>query len=137
MPVYEYHCNHCGRNVSLFYKTYKEYDAANKLCPNCGSAGLTRLISRVAIGKPTPDYAKMSSGEMLNVLDGGNSREVGQMMSALGQDEAALGQTYHEATERLMKGENPDTIERDLSAMAAKNGDGNPPPAPTSTITAD
>lgn len=133
MPVYEYHCNHCGRNVSLFYKTYKEYDAAHKLCPNCGSAELTRLISRVAIGKPSINYAAMSSGEMLNVLDGGNSREVGQMMRQLGQDEAGLGQTYQEATERLIKGESPDSIERDLGAMAAKNGDLTPPAPTTST----
>ncbi len=127
MPVYDYHCNHCGRNVSLFYKTYKEYDAANKLCPNCGSAELTRLISRVAIGKPTQNFAAMSSGEMLNVLDGGNSREVGQMMSALGQDQVGLGEVYHDATERLMKGESPDSIERDLGAIAAKSGDTSTP----------
>ena len=129
MPVYEYHCNHCGQNVSLFYKTYKDYDAAQKLCPNCGSAELTRLISRVAIGKPSKNYAAMSSGEMLNVFEGGDSREVGQMMSALGQDEAGLGEVYHEASERLMKGESPDSIERDLGALAAKNGEPPSPPA--------
>jgi putative FmdB family regulatory protein len=88
MPVYEYHCNHCGRNVSLFYKAYKDYDAAQHLCPECGSAELTRLISRVAIAKPSQNFATMSSGEMLNVLEGGNQQEVGDMMRQLGQDEA-------------------------------------------------
>jgi putative FmdB family regulatory protein len=89
MPVYEYHCNHCGRDVSLFYKSYKEYDAAQYLCPECGSAEMTRLISRVAIAKGSQNYASMSSNEMLNVLGGGNQAEVGDMMRQLGQDKAA------------------------------------------------
>lgn len=90
MPVYDYHCNQCGREIALFYKSYKEYDAATHTCPECGSTDLTRLISRVAIAKPASatNYANMSSGEMLNVLEGGNSGEVNEMMRQLGQDQA-------------------------------------------------
>lgn len=114
MPVYDYRCNQCGRRVQLFYKTYKDYDAATHTCPHCASTNLTRLISRVAIARPSKNYANMESGEMLNVLEGGDPREVGEMMRQLGQDEEGLGDTYHEVTNRLLKGEDPEKIERDL-----------------------
>lgn len=117
MPTYDYRCNQCGRRVSLFYKTYKDYDEATHTCPHCGSTNLTRLISRVALARPSRNFADMSSDQMLNVLDGGNPREVGEMMRQLGQDEAGLGDTYNEVTERLLKGESPDKIEQDLGPV--------------------
>ncbi|MCC6803446.1 MAG: zinc ribbon domain-containing protein [Anaerolineae bacterium] len=118
MPVYDYRCNVCGRKAALFYKTYKDYDAANAenahTCPHCGSHDLTRLISRVAIQKPSRDYTGMDSGEMLSVLEGGDSREVGRMMHQLGQDEAISDPAFGEITERLMKGDDPERIEADM-----------------------
>lgn len=119
MPAYDFRCNSCGRRVSLFYKTYKDYDAANETghtCPNCGSHDLTRLISRVAFQRPSRNYANMSSDEMLSVLEGGDSREVGRMMHELGQDQALNDPTIQNVAGRLMKGESPDRIERDLQA---------------------
>ncbi len=124
MPVYDYRCKHCGRRLQLFYKSYKDYDQATHTCPHCGSTDLTRLISRVAIAKPTKDFANMESNEMLNVLEGGDSREVGEMMRQLGQDEAGLGDTYNEVTNRLLKGESPDKIERDLGPALDDLGGG-------------
>ncbi len=122
MPVYEYRCNVCGRKAALFYKSYKDYDAATvnhaQTCPNCGSHELTRLISRVAIQKPNQNYNKMSSNEMLSVLEGGDSREVGRMMHEVGQDQALGDPAFGEITERLMKGEAPERIEADFGAAA-------------------
>jgi putative FmdB family regulatory protein len=120
MPVYDYRCNSCKRKVSLFYKTYKDYDAANatgRVCPNCGSADLTRVIGRVAVQRPSRDYSKMSSDEMLSVMEGGDSREVGHMMHQLGQEEAINDPMMQEVAGRLMKGEDPERIERDLEAQ--------------------
>lgn len=118
MPVYEYRCNVCGRKAALFYKSYKDYDAATAshahTCPHCGSHDLKRLISRVAIQKPSRDFSSMDSGEMLSVLEGGDSREVGKMMHQLGQDEAINDPAFGEITERLMKGDDPGRIEADL-----------------------
>ena len=114
MPTYEYRCKNCGREVTLTYKTYKDYDAATPACTYCDSTDLTRLISRVAIARPGRNFANMESDEMLNVLEGGDPREVGEMMRQLGQDEEGLGDTYNEVTNRLLKGESPEKIERDL-----------------------
>ncbi|HVU11664.1 MAG TPA: FmdB family zinc ribbon protein [Phototrophicaceae bacterium] len=123
MPVYEYRCNGCGRKAALFYKSYKDYDQANAkhlhTCPHCGSRDLTRLISRVAIQKGDHNYAAMSSDQMLSVLNGGDSREVGRMMHELGQDQAVGDPAFGEITDRLMKGEDPARIESDLSGTAS------------------
>jgi putative FmdB family regulatory protein len=123
MPVYDYRCNVCGRKSALFYKSYKDYDAATAAhahtCPNCGSHDLTRLISRVAIAKPGRDYANMSSNEMLSVMEGGDSRELGRMMQQLGQDEAVSDPAFSEITERLVKGDAPEHIEADMGSASA------------------
>lgn len=126
MPVYEYRCNACGRKAAFFYKTYKEYDAATEgqtqVCPNCGSHDLSRLISRVAIAKPGRDYASMSSDEMLSVMNGGDGRELGEMMHQLGQDEVVSDPAFGEVSQRLLKGENPERIEADLSDRQRSTG---------------
>ncbi len=126
MPLYAFRCTACGRRAALFYKSYAAYDQAaaqGHACPHCGSTDMTRLISRVAIARPARDYAGMSSGEMLSVLEGGDGREVGAMMQQLGQDEVLSDPVTREATERLLRGESPERVARDL-------GEATPPPAP-------
>ncbi len=77
MPVYDFRCNACGRRSALTFKTIAAYDAARGegalTCPHCGAVDLTRLISRVAIARPTKNYTSMGSDEMLHVLEGGKS----------------------------------------------------------------
>jgi putative FmdB family regulatory protein len=118
MPSYDYRCNSCGRKSTLFYKSYKDYEAASAdktaACPHCGSHDLTRVISRVAIPKPGRSYGKMNANEMLSVLEGGDSREVGEMFHEVGGDAAAGDPAFREITDRLRKGDDPGKIERDL-----------------------
>lgn len=76
MPSYDFRCNACGQALTLFYKSYQDYDAAAPACPHCGAADLTRIITRVNIARPSRNYANMSSGEMLSVLEGGDDKEI-------------------------------------------------------------
>jgi putative FmdB family regulatory protein len=125
MPAYDFRCNACQRRVQLFYKTYNDYDAASQhghQCPYCGSTDLTRVIGRVAVQRPSRDYSKMDSNEMLSVLEGGDMREVGRMMHQLGQDEALNDPVMSEVASRLMKGDDPERIERDLEAQGVDLG---------------
>lgn len=46
MPIYEYRCDDCDRETSVFLRSVRS--ASNPSCEHCGSAALTRLISRVA-----------------------------------------------------------------------------------------
>lgn len=117
MPSYEYRCNNCGRPATYTYKTYKAFDEAQRACPHCGSADLTRLISRVAIGKPSRNFANMSSTEMLSVMEGGDSREMGEMFRQVGDTvPGGMDSQFNDVTERLLKGDKPERIEGDLQA---------------------
>jgi putative FmdB family regulatory protein len=118
MPSYEYRCDNCGRPLTFSYRTYKEYDEAARTCSNCGSADLTRLISRVAIAKTSQNYSNMNSNQMLSVLEGGDSREIGTLFQQVGAAVPSSDGEYHEVTNRLLKGEKPDSIESDLRGRA-------------------
>jgi len=124
MPSYDYRCKNCGNKFTLSYKTYQDYDAAERTCPKCGSLELSRLITRVAIQRPTRDYSSMSSEEMLSVMESGDSRQVGEMFQQVGAGDPSLGADYHEATQRLLQGESMESVERDLGgAMDGGMGD--------------
>ncbi len=126
MPVYDYRCKACGNRFALFYKTYADYDKAAPTCAECGGAALDRLITGVALPKPARDFTKMSSGEMLSVFESGDSRQVGEMFEQVGGADPHLGKEYHDATQKLLKGESMDKVERDLrnSLPAANDGAG-------------
>lgn len=93
MPAYDYRCRQCGTAFELVYKSYTDYDAAaaQRVCPQCGSAALDRIIQRVTVqpgGKTGRDFASMNSGEMLNVLEGGDPGEVAALYQQTGADKA-------------------------------------------------
>ena len=49
MPIYEYQCQGCSRRVSLLVRSLASREAPR--CPRCGSAELSRLMSRFATPK--------------------------------------------------------------------------------------
>ncbi len=114
MPQYDYKCKDCGYRFGLFYKTYAAYDADTRTCPNCESESLARVISSVTVKTPSRDYTRMSSGEMLSVLESGNSRQVGEMFNQIGGTDPRMGKQMQETTERLLKGDKKESVERDL-----------------------
>lgn len=51
MPLYEYACEDCGET---FEELVSLRDRHNKrVCPNCGSEQVQRLVSTFAMGKPS------------------------------------------------------------------------------------
>ena len=130
MPTYEFRCHGCQRKVAIFYKTYAQYDTATHICPRCGSADLTRLISRVAIQRSP--LTRLMSGEggddsALDDLDDADPKVMGRMlreMSAeVGED---MGGEFEEVVTRLERGENPEDIESSLPPMADDEGTSSP-----------
>jgi putative FmdB family regulatory protein len=116
MPSYDFRCEACGRGFSLFYKSVKDYvPEAERHCPHCQSTDVHRRIKRVAIGRGDMDFAKFESNDMLNVLNGGNSKEIGRMFQQVadstGED---MGQEYNQATRRLLDGDSLDSVEREM-----------------------
>ena len=55
MPIYEYHCQDCGRRVSI-QRSFSE--TSSPQCPICGGENLTRLISQVSIVKSGKDRTR-------------------------------------------------------------------------------
>ena len=104
MPVYDFRCEDCRDVFSIRTRTYAEYDSAALSCPTCGSAELARLISRVAIAGMRRDYSKMTSGDMLSVLESGDGKQVDDMFKQVGGGEAAdrtsAGQPLRQAHDR-------------------------------------
>ncbi|MCW5937146.1 MAG: zinc ribbon domain-containing protein [Fimbriimonadaceae bacterium] len=53
MPLYEFRCGGCGRKVTLLVGVVAS-DGAD-CCPHCGSADLTKLVSRFRRGRSEDD----------------------------------------------------------------------------------
>lgn len=84
MPQYDFRCNACRLRFDVSYRSYADYDAATPVCPECESADLSRLITSVAAPRPGRDYRKMSSGEMLSVLESGDQQQASEMFRQVG-----------------------------------------------------
>jgi putative FmdB family regulatory protein len=105
MPAYAFRCKECGNEFEAFFRSYSAYDEATITCPACQSDELTRVINRVQVaGHKSHDYAKMSSREMLSVLESGNSDEVNtlfdQVRGANPADAAPHQQTLKQQTKK-------------------------------------
>lgn len=106
MPAYDYRCKQCGSTFELFYRTYTDYDAAasQRACPVCGSSALDRLIRRVTVAATGErDFAGMSSGEMLKVLENANPSEVNALYSQTGADRALNDTALRPLVERAVE----------------------------------
>jgi len=118
MPLYEFRCNDCGRKVTLFYKTYAEYDQATHTCPRCHSTRLTRLISRVAIRR-SPLARLMSDDSaddsVFDDLDENDPRTMGRLLREMSEEMGEdMGPEFEEVVQRLERGEDPEEIEASL-----------------------
>lgn len=123
MPSYDYKCNDCQARFNLFFKTYSDYDTQEKRCTQCDSLNIARTIHKITVQASSRDYRNLSSGEMLSVLETGDSRQVGEMFQQIGGSNPQLGKQYHDATQKLLDGESKDNVEKALKAE---------PPTPTS-----
>jgi putative FmdB family regulatory protein len=52
MPIYEYRCKECGKQIEVLIRSEKEAPS----CPNCSSTQMERLISapQVRMGSSSP-----------------------------------------------------------------------------------
>jgi putative FmdB family regulatory protein len=64
MPVYEFKCNACGANVSLFFRSMNS--EASGVCDRCGSADLHRMFSRFAVLRPAFKESDINKDELLD-----------------------------------------------------------------------
>jgi putative FmdB family regulatory protein len=118
MPAYDFRCNQCENEFSLIYKSIKSYGDATPTCPSCQSTDLKRIIHKINVQAPSRDFTRMNSQDMLSVFESGDSKQVGQMFDQIGGTNPALGAEYHETTQKLLKGESMDSVEKSLQAKS-------------------
>ena len=85
MPIYEYECQGCRRRVSLLVRSLAGYTSPR--CPRCGSAELSRLMSRFAMVK-SEDARLESLGDpsQYGDLDENDPKSVARFMKRMGQE---------------------------------------------------
>ena len=137
MPIFEYRCQQCNARVSVLYRSLAQVDHSKALCTRCGSAKLTRLMSRVRVLRgtdasdsalgPQGDVDSALLGEMEN-LNENDPRALGRFMRKMAAETGEdLGPEFGEVIGRLEKGEDPERIE---SEMGDVSGDDGGAPAP-------
>lgn len=126
MPIYEYICLDCRRQVSLFFRTISEAQEATPTCPHCGSTRLVRRISRVAMLRSEESRLEsLMDTNFLSGLEEEDPRALAQFMrrmsNELGED---LGDEFGEVVDRLEAGESPEEIEKHMPELANDSGGG-------------
>ena len=88
MPMYEYKCGECGRDVTIMHSFT---EPAPEGCPLCGGEKLTRLFSRFSVARSGTDRIKDLSwidkdvSQRLRKKAGGNlSPEFSRTLDKLG-----------------------------------------------------
>jgi putative FmdB family regulatory protein len=117
MPIYEYRCGGCKRRVSIFFRSFSAVGAAT--CPRCGSADLTRLMSRVAVLRGRGDDGDLGGdgGDdldptgMLAGLDENDPRAVARWARKMSDEMGEpLEPEFEEALTRIEAGEDPERV---------------------------
>ena len=102
MPIYEYECQGCRRRLSLLIRTMSAAEAPR--CPRCGSAELSRLMSRFATVKS--EDARLDSladPSSLGDLDENDPRSVAQFVKKMGHEMGEdLGEDLDAAMDEAM-----------------------------------
>jgi len=112
MPIYEYRCGACKRRSSLYYQTFSAAERAEPRCEHCGSADVSRLVSRVAVLKSEESRMDdLADDAALGDVDESDPRSIARwarrMGEQLGED---VGDDFREMVDQLEAGEMPDDM---------------------------
>jgi putative FmdB family regulatory protein len=103
MPVYEFACNACGANVSLFVRSMSASVTAK--CERCGGSDLRRLLSRFAVIRSGGSMDALTDADFA-ALDPSDPRAAAawarKMQLEMGDDGDAA---FEEMIDRLEHGE--------------------------------
>ena len=121
MPIYEYRCGACQRRSSLYYQTFSAAERAEPHCEHCGSADVSRLVSRVALLKSEESRLEdLSSDSALAGVDESDPRSIARWARRMGEQMGEdVGDDFREMVDQLESGEMPDD-------MGAPGGPGGP-----------
>jgi putative FmdB family regulatory protein len=124
VPIYEYRCQDCNRRVSIFWRSFSEAEGKTPVCPGCGGANLSRLISRVRIVRSGESRLDdMSDFGDLPDLDENDPKSLGRWMRKMSKETGEdLGPEFDEVVGRLESGESPEEIEQSMPDLMGEGG---------------
>jgi putative FmdB family regulatory protein len=107
MPIYEYRCQSCQAETSIWFRSIAQAGTSAPACPACGGEHLTRLVSKVAMARSGGAAAGASTAA------GEQPQALAQAMRAAtaGRD---MGSDFGEVASRLEKGESATSVEASL-----------------------
>jgi putative FmdB family regulatory protein len=114
MPIYEYHCQACGKRVSVFQRSISATVSAT--CDRCGSAELSRLMSKFSTRRNDDDLFDDIDGMNFDESDPAAMASWARKMRGQLGDEG--GPEFDEMVDRLEAGEDMDSV------MAGADGGG-------------
>ena len=116
MPIYEYGCRDCRKRTSVFIRSIGA--AVEARCEHCGSLQVSRLISRVAVGRSSDSDSFDES--LLTDVDENDPRSIARFARRM-RDETGeeLGADFDEAIDKMEAGEFPDDDGDDWSPDVA------------------
>ena len=110
MPNYDFLCDACKNDFSLFF-SYSEYDDARPECPKCGSVSVHRRIGRVTTAENDRERIQKLRCETAN---DNSSQALGRVMRSVSEQSGVnLKPEYKEVISRLERGESRASIDRD------------------------
>jgi putative FmdB family regulatory protein len=107
MPIYEHRCQACGKRSSVFVRSMSA--PVKPHCPHCGSRKLSRLISRVAVGRAAAGSLDSFDERMLAGVDESDPRSMARLARRM-RDEMGeeMGPEFDQAIEQMEEGIMPD-----------------------------
>ena len=123
MPIYEYRCQDCRRQVSLFFRSFSDI-ADEPVCPRCGGTRLRRVISRVSVIRSEESRLDdLADPSMLGDLDEDDPKSLARWMRKMsGEVGEEMPEEFDEVIDRLESGQSPDEIEEAMPELAEDMG---------------
>lgn len=109
MPIYQYVCGRCRRQVEVFFRSIVRASESAAACPECGSTELTRVISRIARARSARDVIEsIDLQQELGRLEGGDERSFAKWARRMGdQYDGELGTDFGELASKADSGLDP------------------------------
>ena len=85
MPIYEFRCTDCGRKTTVL--TLRVSEQVEPKCERCGSAKLTRLMSRFSLVRSEDDRMDdLADPSSLGDLDENDPKSMARWMRKMGKE---------------------------------------------------
>jgi len=122
MPIYEYYCSDCNKEISILFLSFSEAAESSPTCPDCGNKKLDRLLSNVSIAQNKKEQKAINTPTKNSDLENPKSL-ADTMKKASRSSKADYGDDFKEVAGRLEKGESPVSIEKKLRKRVGETMD--------------